>query len=57
MNEVYQSNEKTDVVEDTLEAKVREGARLMLAAALDEEVHPGGEGQGGSETDAGSSAR
>ena len=39
MNEVYQSNEKTDVVEDTLEAKVREGARLMLAAALDEEVN------------------
>ena len=27
-----------DVVEDTLEAKVREGARLMLAAALEEEV-------------------
>ena len=39
MNEVYQSNEDTNVVEDTLEAKVREGARLMLAAALDEEVN------------------
>ena len=26
------------MVEDTLEAKVREGARLMLAAALEDEV-------------------
>ena len=33
MREVYQSNEGIDVVEDMLEAKVREGARLMLAAA------------------------
>ena len=39
MTEVYQSNDETDVVEDTLEAKVREGARLMLSAALDEEVN------------------
>ena len=39
MNEVYQSNEDTNVVEDTLEANVREGARLMLSAALDEEVN------------------
>ena len=38
MKEVYQSNEDTGVIEDTLEAKVREGARLMLAAALEEEV-------------------
>ena len=38
MTEVYQSNEETDVVEDTLEAKVREGARLMLAAAIEDEV-------------------
>ena len=39
VTEVYQGNEKSDVVEDTLEAKVREGARLMLAAALEEEVN------------------
>ena len=39
VTEVYQSKEETDVVSDTLEAKVREGARLMLAAALDEEVN------------------
>ena len=39
MKEVYQSNEDTSVIEDTLEAKVREGARLMLAAALEEEVN------------------
>ena len=39
MREVYQSSEGVDVVEDTLEAKVREGARLMLAAALEEEVN------------------
>ena len=38
MREVYQSNEINEVVEETLEAKVREGARLMLAAALEEEV-------------------
>lgn len=38
MKEVYQSNEGVGVVEDTLEAKVREGARLMLAAALEEEI-------------------
>ena len=38
MKEVYQRRAGTEVVEDTLEAKVREGARLMLAAALDEEV-------------------
>ena len=38
MTEVYQSNAGTDVVEDTLVAKVREGARLMLAAALEEEI-------------------
>ena len=37
MKEVYQSNEDTGVIEDTLESKVREGARLMLAAALEEE--------------------
>ena len=39
MTEVYQSNAGTDVVEDTLVAKVREGARLMLAAVLEEEVN------------------
>ena len=39
MKEVYQSNEDTGVIEDTLDSKVREGARLMLAAALDEEVN------------------
>ena len=39
MTEVYQSNDKTDVVEDTLEVIVREGAILMLAAALEEEVN------------------
>ena len=39
MKEVYQSNEDTGVIEDTLEAKVREGARVMLAAALEEEVN------------------
>ena len=38
MTEVYQSNEEPKVVTDTLEAKVREGARVMLAAALEEEV-------------------
>ena len=39
MKEVYQSNEGTDVVEDTLQAKAIEGARLMPAAALEEEVN------------------
>ena len=39
VKEVYQSNEDTGVIEDILETKVREGARLMLAAALDEEVN------------------
>ena len=39
MKEVYQSNEDTGVVDDTLEDMVREGARRMLAAALDEEVN------------------
>ena len=38
VTEVCQSNEGTDVVEDTLESKVIEGARQMLAAALEEEV-------------------
>ena len=38
VKEVYQSNEDTGVIEDTLDSKVREGARLMLAAALEEEV-------------------
>ena len=39
MKEVYQSKEDTGVVDDTLEDMVREGARRMLAAALDEEVN------------------
>ena len=38
MREVYQNEEETNVVDDTLEAVVREGARRMLAAALEEEV-------------------
>src|SRR5262245_59781315 len=42
MTEAYQSepqgNESPTVVLDSLEAYVREGARQMLAAALDEEV-------------------
>lgn len=38
MKEVYQSNDDAGVVGDTLEEMVREGARRMLAAALDEEV-------------------
>ena len=37
MREVYQNEEETNV-DDTLEAVVREGARRMLAAALEEEV-------------------
>ena len=39
MKEVYQSNEDAGLVGDTLEEMVREGARRMLAAALDEEVN------------------
>ncbi len=38
MKQVYQSNEDAGLVGDTLEEMVREGARRMLAAALDEEV-------------------
>ena len=38
MREVYQDEEDANVVDDTLEAMVREGARRMLAAALEEEV-------------------
>ncbi len=38
MKEVYQNEEDTNVVGDTLEGMVREGARRMLAAALEEEV-------------------
>ena len=38
VGELYQNEEETDVVDDTLEAMVREGARRMLAAALEEEV-------------------
>ena len=38
MREVYQNEEDTNVVDDTLEAVVREGARRMLAVALEEEV-------------------
>ena len=38
MREVYQNEEDANVVDDTLEAMVREGARRMLAAALEEEV-------------------
>ena len=38
MKEVYQNEEDASVVDDTLEAMVREGARRMLAAALEEEV-------------------
>ena len=39
MKEVYQSQEDGGAVGDTLEDMVREGARRMLAAALDEEVN------------------
>ena len=38
MKEVYQNEEDANVVDDTLEDMVREGARRMLAAALEEEV-------------------
>ena len=38
MRGVYQNEEEANVVDDTLEAMVREGARRMLAAALEEEV-------------------
>ena len=39
MKEVYQNEKDTNVVGDTLEEMVREGARRMLAAALEEEVN------------------
>ena len=39
MKEVYQSSDDAGVVGDTLEEMVREGARRMLTAALDEEVN------------------
>ncbi len=38
MREVYQTEGNENVIGDTLEEMVREGARRMLAAALDEEV-------------------
>ncbi len=38
MREVYQNEDDTNVVDGTLEEMVREGARRMLAAALEEEV-------------------
>ena len=38
MRELYQTEVDTNVVGDTLESMVREGARRMLAAALEEEV-------------------
>ena len=38
MKELYQNEEDANVVEDTLEVMVREGARRMLAAGLEEEV-------------------
>ena len=38
MKEVYQNEEDENVVSDTLEGVVREGARRMLAAVLEEEV-------------------
>ncbi len=38
MREVYQNEEDANVVDGTLEEMVREGARRMLAAALEEEV-------------------
>ena len=34
MREVYQNEEDTNVVEDTLEEMVREGARLNVSAAF-----------------------
>ena len=39
VREVYQNEEEANVVDDTLEAMAREGARRMLAAALEEEVN------------------
>ncbi|MYC06446.1 MAG: IS256 family transposase, partial [Chloroflexi bacterium] len=39
MREVYQNEDDTNVVDGTLEEMVREGARRMLAAALEEEVN------------------
>ena len=39
MKQVYQSNEDAGVVGDSLEEMVREGARRMMAATLDEEVN------------------
>ena len=39
MREVYQNEEDANVVEDTLETIAREGARRMLAAALEEEMN------------------
>ena len=39
MKEVYQNEEDTNVVGDMLDALVREGARRMLAAGLEEEVN------------------
>ena len=38
MREVYQNEKDANVVGGTLEEMVREGARRMLAAALEEEV-------------------
>ena len=38
MRGVYQNEEEANVVDDALAAIVREGARRMLAAALEEEV-------------------
>ena len=39
MKEVYQNEEDTNVVGDMPDALVREGARRMLAAGLEEEVN------------------
>ena len=38
MREVYQNEDDANAVDDTLEEMVREGARRMLAASLEEEV-------------------
>ena len=38
MREVYQNEGNENAVRDTLEEMVREGARMILAAALEEEV-------------------
>ena len=38
MKIAYQTEDDTNVVGDTLEAMVKEGARRMLAAALEEKV-------------------